>query len=295
MSRIVVGIDGSESSWHALELAAAEAALRGAWLTLVSVWDVGVFDYVGHDTFEETRRAEDMLAEALAQVHRQQPEVLTEARAPRGRPTEELLRAAADADLLVVGSRGLGGFRGLLLGSVSDQVAHHAPCPVMIARAGGRPIRSDLHGGLVVVGVDGSAGAGYALRFALAEAALRRAALRVVCAWTPLDTFLGPGMATLPGQIEPPRESSEARMRAGRARATIPTALQEQTDDLSQVRVEKRALEGDAISALLDESKRADLIVVGSRGHGTFAGTLLGSVSRGCAHHARCPVAIVRG
>jgi nucleotide-binding universal stress UspA family protein len=261
----------------------------------VYVRDLAVFDYLGHDVADETKRSDEVVEAALGEVHSRYPEVPAEARTPRGRPTEELLRACESADLLVVGSRGLGGFRGLLLGSVSDQVAHHASCPVLIARSTGRPVRKDLHGGVIVVGVDGSAESGQALRFALEEAGLRQATLRVVCAWEPVDTaFLGSGLATLPGEVESGREGEATRVRRIWARTTIERMFEEQVSEGCNVHVQQRAVDGEPISVLVDESERTDLLIVGSRGHGSFAGTLLGSVSRACAHHARCPVAIVR-
>ena len=138
MGKIVVGVDGSPGGMAALRFAADEARLRGAELHVVSAWDVPALAYetgIGQpmlDVSEFERHAEttarDTLAEAAPELH--DLDVATVHR--QGHAAEVLVAEAADADLLVVGSRGLGGFRGLVLGSVSQQCAHQAPCPVVI-------------------------------------------------------------------------------------------------------------------------------------------------------------------
>jgi nucleotide-binding universal stress UspA family protein len=139
MSEIVVGVDGSEGARAALRFALAEARLRGARLRAVSVWHVPAMLYEGAFAAPDTRLLEDVEAEmqealdrALAGAADVAPEVIVETLVREGQPATVLLDEAADADLLVVGSRGFGGFRGLLLGSVSQQCAHHAPCPLVI-------------------------------------------------------------------------------------------------------------------------------------------------------------------
>ncbi len=134
--RIVVGFDGSDHSRRALEWAVAEASLRGAALCVLYAWlivpiAVPDLDYSA-DEDELQRRAEEFLADAVSASVPSDGRVEVELRVVNGRPAEALLEAAADAALLVVGSRGLGGFAGLLLGSVSSQCAHHAPCPVVV-------------------------------------------------------------------------------------------------------------------------------------------------------------------
>jgi len=144
---IVVGVDGSPGSLEALRFAAAEARLRGARLRVVHAWTVPLAvalpepavlaqPLIPEPEFEQVRAAllvegEKLLDEALAGLDAPEVErVLAE-----GTPAHALVQAAEGADLLVVGSRGRGGFRGLLLGSVSQQCAHHAPCPVAIVPA----------------------------------------------------------------------------------------------------------------------------------------------------------------
>jgi nucleotide-binding universal stress UspA family protein len=137
---ILVGVDGSDSARSALDFAVREAALRGARLRIVSAWEIPPAIYGGGfvtgideatlDGFRED--AETIVREALAEAERLQPSVQCEGRTPEGQPAEVILQEARDASLIVVGNRGRGGFASLLLGSVSQQVVHHAPCPVVV-------------------------------------------------------------------------------------------------------------------------------------------------------------------
>jgi nucleotide-binding universal stress UspA family protein len=138
--RIVVGVDGSAGSKRALQWAVDEAQLRGAVVDAVQAWtfpyygEVAAMAAVSIDGTELERAA---VASLSAVVDAVAPDrVPVEQRVQRGDPASVLLRAAeeAGADLLVVGSRGRGGFAGLLLGSVSQQCVHHATCPVVVVR-----------------------------------------------------------------------------------------------------------------------------------------------------------------
>ena len=139
---IVVGVDGSPESDAALRWAVDEARLRDVALDVVTVWTYPMPAFVGipggYASIELgedlERRAKEAQAEALARTVPEQAGVVLEARVVKGQPAWALVDAAQDADMLVVGSRGLGGFRELLLGSVSQQCAHHAVCPVVIVR-----------------------------------------------------------------------------------------------------------------------------------------------------------------
>lgn len=139
MRRIVVGIDGSTSSREALRLAVHEAALRGDTVRVVNAWHVPTAMYAGGfaptvdpSLFEDN--AKTVLATELAALGTAAEGVTIEGATREGPAAEVLLDEAQGADLLVVGSRGLGGFAGLLLGSISQQCVHHATCPVLIAR-----------------------------------------------------------------------------------------------------------------------------------------------------------------
>src|SRR5262245_1891964 len=143
METIVVGVDGSEGGTAALELAAREADFRGARLRVVSAWEVpvvapqagnfGPSPPLDPATIDVVRmRAQQVAEDALAAVKTQYPSVDGEALGVQGHPADVLLAQADEATLIVVGRRGLGGFRSLLLGSVSQQVVQHATCPVVV-------------------------------------------------------------------------------------------------------------------------------------------------------------------
>ena len=139
---IVVGVDGSDASKAALGWALDEASLRDAKVHAVHAWEfpgLAVMAYgptaVPVITPEDLEKAaHDVLEAAVAEVAGAHPTAALTTSVQRGHPAEVLLEAAKGADLLVVGSRGRGGFSGMLLGSVSTQVAHHASCPVLIVR-----------------------------------------------------------------------------------------------------------------------------------------------------------------
>jgi len=143
MPGIIVGVDGSDHSYHALEWAIEEAAMRQVPLTVLTVyqpeagyWGSPLLSAAEPDPAEQAREmAQEETDTALAKAGpAAQPPSVT-VRAVPGLPGDALLRAAADADVLVVGSRGTGGFKRLLLGSVSVQVTHHAHCPVVVIPA----------------------------------------------------------------------------------------------------------------------------------------------------------------
>jgi nucleotide-binding universal stress UspA family protein len=138
MKNIVVGTDGSENSVAALRWAVDEATLHGAKVDVVYTWEypavidpLGVSMLPGAD--DMTASAERLLQEVMQKVNSSGVSVTT--RVLRGAPATALITAAKDADLLVIGRRGHGGFMGLLLGSVAQQVANHAPCPVVLVPA----------------------------------------------------------------------------------------------------------------------------------------------------------------
>jgi nucleotide-binding universal stress UspA family protein len=139
---IVVGVDGSDGASAALEFAAAEAALRETPLRIVSAWEVppaiygsGFTPPLTPETVDAFRKRGLQVAEdAAATAKTLQRSLQIETLAIQGQPADVLLEQGADAELIVVGRRGLGGFRSLLLGSVSQQVVHYAPCPVVVAR-----------------------------------------------------------------------------------------------------------------------------------------------------------------
>jgi nucleotide-binding universal stress UspA family protein len=150
MAKVVVGVDGSEGSKAALRFAVEEARLRGATLHAIHAWELPLrpgeetrYVVVGEPSREHDLEAvgrtlsvaaSEALGRSLEGVDLEGVDLRPES--VEGSPAEVLLEAAEGADVLVVGSRGRGGFRGLVLGSVSQKIAHHAPCPVVIVRAG---------------------------------------------------------------------------------------------------------------------------------------------------------------
>ena len=142
MPGIVVGIDGSSHSARALDWALNEAGVKHAQLTVLTVHSVAVSGWSGNpilapgdaeDQEKARQAAEELTLKAANQLGEAEPTSVT-VHAVIGFPAEELVKASGDADLLVVGSRGAGGFAKLIMGSVSDQVMHHAHCPVVVVR-----------------------------------------------------------------------------------------------------------------------------------------------------------------
>jgi nucleotide-binding universal stress UspA family protein len=147
MRTIVVGVDGSEAANAALEAAATEAKVHGAELRVVVVWQAPIADYAvggGLVPFDDTilgalRDAATRIADdAVSRVRESAPGVECTAEVLEGEAAERLLERAAGADLVVVGRRGIGGFKRLVLGSVSDHLVRHAACPVLVVHEGGR-------------------------------------------------------------------------------------------------------------------------------------------------------------
>jgi nucleotide-binding universal stress UspA family protein len=283
--RVVVGLDGSDESRSALRWAVQQAAAWNAELDVVHAWDVP-FTLVpppinlaaATDLDELEQAASDLLeTEVAAATTRAATPLQVEKILVRDSAAKALLETAKGADLLIVGSRGRGGFSGLLLGSVSNQCVHHAPCPVVVVRGTAESPRR----GPILVGIDGSEGGDEALRWALADAASKHRPVLALAAWSWLDQ---------PGEFNPDYGAKDVRAMANaavaRARQDVPGG--------ADVDVEIRVVNDHAAPALIEASHEASVLVVGSRGLGGFRGLLLGSVSNKCVHHAHCPVAVVR-
>lgn len=276
MGQIIVGVDGSDGATSALRWAADEASIRGSDLLAVLAW--GHLHQHSGSASDADRRDADASAALDAMVTAALgPEVARRVhrRAVRDRAVPALLDAARDGDLLVVGARGMGGFRGLLLGSVSQQCVHHATAPTVVVRDVPPQVT-----GKVVVGIDGSPQAEAALLWALAEARLRHASLTVVHAYPPVV----PGGPFSAARIDRPRLEAAAKRAVDAAVSGI---------DRTAVDVTPLAVCGSAAGAVIQAGEHADLVVVGSRGLGASKRLLLGSVATQVMHHARFPVAIV--
>ena len=281
---IFVGVDGSDGAAAALRWGVREGELRGLPVTAVVAWDLlnqkspkpnAPFDpqYDEADALESL----DKWVEAA---------VGSDAAKGVGResvcdlPWRALVDVAAGADLLVVGARGLGGFLGLRLGSVSEHCLYHATSPVAVVHGEQRtaPPLSER----IIVGLDGSPASLEAFAWAVKEASVRNAQLRAVSAWSmPLMAYSGAISMSDTGMFE------EA------AKEVIDHALA--AVDLSGLAhpVERETVAGGASSAIIDAAADATLVVVGSRGLSHAKEIVFGSVSHQVVHHAPCPVVVI--
>jgi nucleotide-binding universal stress UspA family protein len=290
-ARFVVGVDGSDAGRHALRWAVGEAALRGALVHVVHAWSVPsamtrISPYTAPiDPGDYEQWAKNSLESDVALIAGEigvaaEPMITTELVA--GHAVDVLLTRAAYADLLVVGNRGRGGFKGLLLGSVSQQCATHASRPVAVVRQ--RSLlreRSD-----VVVGVDGSACSQAALEYAMREAADRNARLVVANAWWVAHPHTTEDML--------PLVSVDRGAHIAQSRELMHDMLDKATaSGPCPERVDLVPVEDAAAPGLLALAADAGSLIVGSRGRGGLAGMLLGSVSQQCLHHAACTVIVV--
>jgi nucleotide-binding universal stress UspA family protein len=284
---VVVGVDGSAASLAALEWAARDADLRDLPLTLVHVLaqvDAAAWiDVPIPEDFVEMRdrRGEEIMRDAVSAAAQR---ISDESRVPihqcmvEGRAAATLVDMSKDAQMVVVGCRGLGKIEGLVLGSVSAALLHHAHGPVAVVHeefsAADRPADAP-----VVVGVDGSPASELAVEVAFDEASRRGVGLIAVHAW--LDRS-----ATVPGLYW-----EDFRVDA---QETLAERLAGWSERYPDVAVERTAVESKPAEELIGLSETAQLVVVGSHGRGGFAGLLLGSVGSAVAHGARSAVIVVR-
>ena len=305
-------MDGSEGSRQALDWAFEEAKVHTSLVEAVTVWRSAYdaprdFD-VSYQVADETlaQRARRLLAGALAPVADAHPNVKVESAVLEGDPAEVLCRRAAGADVLVVGSRGHGTFAGLLLGSVSSKCAHHSAVPVVIvpARPRGHSASDGTGGtdgtgatGRVVVGVDGSSGSLRALEWALGECDARGATAVALMAWRGFEADAIAADALISEVTTSPTltlyDRGTAEDAAQRLERAVAQARGAQGAQGGRVTVEQLAVEGEPAEVLCQHAADADLLVVGSRGRGTFTELALGSVSAKCARHSPRPVVIV--
>jgi nucleotide-binding universal stress UspA family protein len=276
---IVVGADGTENSKEAVRWAAREAHRRGLPLRVAYVfdweWGESPYDLSGGSFDRAHKHAEGVTGNAVHEARVAVLNVDVEGDPLVGHAATRLLAESHDAELMVLGSRGRGAFAGLMPGSVSQRVATRAACSAVVVRGRG----GDLTEGPVAVGLDASDAAERVLEVAFEEAAGRGSTLLVIRARAPVGFQAGD--VALP---EPPAAE----------RARVEEQLAPWRRRYPEVPVEVVLTTDGAAAALVEASTRARLIVVGSRGRGTFAGTVLGSVGLQLLQHADCPVYIVR-
>ncbi|HXA60227.1 MAG TPA: universal stress protein [Streptosporangiaceae bacterium] len=282
---VVAGYDGSVTAQRALDWAIGEARARRTVLTVCHAWHIPYPGMMMPSAQGIQDAASLVLTEAVQRVKETAPELEVRPMLVCGSATQTLLDFGAGAQLVVVGTHGLGGVREFMLGSVSAQLAVHSRCPVVVVRGEENP-SPEYYPGRIVVGVDGSAASEAALEFAFQEAESRELPLSAVCVWNRAITKDAVGMPYV-GSAEL-RDFAMERFHA---------ALDEWHRKYPGVQVHREFVEvpGDVpvLEGLLGAAPAARLLVVGSRGIGAARGRLHGSVSQGVLHHAPCPVAVV--
>ncbi|GAA2287420.1 universal stress protein [Nonomuraea roseoviolacea subsp. roseoviolacea] len=281
--QIVVGVDGSAPASAAVEWAADDASRRGCSLRLVHVceewspslgeaqWPLSLDEAQAKHCAEALEAAADRARELAPGL-----EVTTDLR--KGNVVERLIAESATADSTVLGSRGLGGFAGMVLGSVGMAVAGHAAGPVVVVRG-----PAEAQHGRIVVGYDGSQGARVAMDYAIEQARARQARVDVVYAWqAPMSAPYATAFSSF-------LESAFEQQKETAREAVAPWREKNPDIEFTDEEVCEHP-----VPALMTASASADLVVVGSRGMGGFASAVLGSVSHGVLHHVTCPIAVVR-
>jgi nucleotide-binding universal stress UspA family protein len=280
---IVAATDGSEESLRAVDWAAREAVLRGAPLRIVSAAAQlpRMVSSQGHSEYQTVsdviRKGSDVaLTTAAARAAKVAPDLLIDADHLDGAPAEAVTESGSGALMLVVGSRGVGAFHAMILGSVSRYAATHASCPVVVVREETAAAQRQIG-----VGVGGTEGNTAALTFAFEEAALRKASLVVVHAWhvPQADMSRAGDQFTAPG-----RDALETE--AGRQLEAMLKDWQEKYPD---VPVSHEVVHGHPGRVLAGLSARADLVVLGRHAVHHSPGAVIHAV----LNHAHGPVVTV--
>lgn len=288
---VVVAVDGSAASHNAVRWAANTANKRGIPLRLASSYTMPQFLYAEgmvppQELFDDLQsETMEKIDEARAIAHEVAPELKIGHTIAEGSPIDMLLDMSRDVTMIVMGSRGLGGLSGMVMGSVSAAVVSHASCPVVVVREDNTVDESTKYGP-VVVGVDGSDVSQKATEIAFAEAYARGAELVAVHTWMDMQV-----QASLAGLSAAQQQWEEVE----REQVDMLTErLQPMTDAHPEVQVRKVITRDRPVRALVENSEGAQLLVVGSHGRGGFKGMLLGSTSRALLQSAPCPMMVVR-
>ncbi|MER5641129.1 universal stress protein [Kitasatospora sp. NPDC002227] len=279
-SYVLAGVDGSPHSDAAARWAAAEAQRRGTGLRLLHCWP-----WLRHQAPDGTRTgdlraaARQALDHTVEELRRDHPGLAVEAVTVTDSPVEGLVIGARESELLVLGTRGLGGFAELLLGSVSLAVAARAGTPTVLVRATeeGAP-------GRLLLGLDARQPAAEVLEFAVREARLRGVPLHVVHGWSLEAVYATPGW--FPPQVD------VAELQT--AEETLLTeALAPWQAKYPEVEFRPQVRRDGAVQALLEPRSAADLVIIGRRERRHDLGLRLGAVAHAVLHHAAAPVAVV--
>lgn len=288
---VVVAVDGSPASDNAVRWAANTAMKRDIPLRLAASYSMPqflyaegmvppseVFDEMQRETLQTVDRAREIALEVA-------PDLRIGHAVAEGSPIDMLLEMSRDCTMVVMGSRGLSGLSGMVLGSVSGAVVSHAYCPVVVVREDNAVTEATKYGP-VVVGVDGSEVSRRATEVAFEEAAARGAELVALHTW--VDTQIqGPGAGYA---------VSEDHWNAVQAEKDelLGTYLGELSEKYPDVVVKKTITRDRPVRALASAAEGAQLLVTGSHGRGGFKGMLLGSTSRALLQQAPCPMMVVR-
>jgi nucleotide-binding universal stress UspA family protein len=297
MRTVVAGLDGSPESRAAVEWAAREAKLRGLPLKIVHAWEpvpdpMAQAPLLGAETLQHwTERIPRETAEGVRLRH---PDVQVTVEPSSGRPADVLAKAAEDAELLVLGSRGLSGIGGFLVGSVGHSVIAHAERPVVLVRAGEQA--ADEHepdpAGIpsaatayrpVVLGLDPADPDDSVIEFAFDAASRRSTVLRVLYGWN-LPPYYTYGLSA-----DADYHNEIARQQSAALAAVLHPWRQKYPD----VEVVEEPRVGSASDHLTDISRNASLVVVGRRIRRGSLGAHIGPVTHAVLHHAAAPVAVV--
>lgn len=277
---VLVGYDGSAGAKRALDVAAALADSMRAPLRILFAQGPIPAEL---DATPALREAVDKLAhEASTRVQQNHPALAVSTQIEWGAARKALLEASRDARVTVVGHRGHGPLKSVLLGSVSGAVAAHAEGPVLVV-----PDRDPNDTGTVVVGVDGSEESLHAARYAIAFADGRPVTL--LHAWQPLATT-HPALGPYGAMVMTDPESDEAEHRA-----LLDKLVERVSRENPEAQVSGSLVHDSPAIALGRASDEADLLVVSTRGHGGFSGLLLGSVAQSVVQTSACPVLVTRG
>ncbi|HIW45341.1 MAG TPA: universal stress protein [Candidatus Yaniella excrementigallinarum] len=285
---VVVGVDGSKRALAAAVWALREAKRIGVPLTMVSAYTLPIFPSVavdtatgGHEDSALAQSCRQILEATQAELGETDVEIRTAVEL--GDPATVLIDYSHDAELLVAGPRGRGGFLGLLVGSVSRGLPAQAKCPVVLVPRGAEETRAGSDAP-VVVASDGSLQGRVAMLRA-ADEALRRSSscrLRIITAMAPVSS----AVEWLPSTVDERAMFDELRDK-------LNAGVDWLQNHYPNLKIESEVIDGVPVDAVVAESESARLTVVGTRGLGGFAGALLGSTSQGIAAHARGPVMIV--
>jgi len=278
---VVVGVDASSHASHAAEWAAAEAARRGTTLYIVHALDFepgsAIVGPIGDLSADPARAAHvQVLAQTEYRVRTAHPTLPVVTELVHQSPAGALVEASRRAALVVVGTRGRGGFAGLSLGSVSLRLAAHSHCPVVLLRSAEHEI---IHSGEVVLGMEHHESQ-EAVRFAFEAAACAGTRVHAVHAWAPY-----------PGHAQD--YISDTDILARHAADDMVTALKDVREQYPQVHVKISVVRGHPSAVLADASRGARLTVVGAHRHHGPLSVGVGPVIQGLLSHAESPVAVV--